>query len=534
MSVSGIMRTVIAAGLSAFLLVGFAQAARQVPEKDLHIFAFGDSITQGFARDGYGNWWGVDTPPRGQRITWWGYGKHLEQMIRDNLHVGGFVFNWGYGGLRSDQALTCGFVWDCIDTVLASGNADTIMIMLGANDLYAGISHTSTHYHLCAMVDKSLAAGVLPVLGTITPNTGIRGYDQIIRHHYNPLISELARDKGIYLADHHAALAGQWDRSYSSGDGLHLNDAGNQKLAATWFNAFPTISNNIYVLIEPAQARAAGARWRRVGTELWRASGTMEGGVAAGSHVVEFNALPGRRKPADQPVSVKPFMASVVRGEYATAGEDLSDEQWIIAFYAAYWNRAPDPTGLDYWGAQVVSGAISIPGVAENFALADEAKATYPYFAHPDTATDGDRADFVLAVYRHLLSRAAPEDDPGVIYWVNALRTGDTTPGAVIGHMVHAAIQNGGVDWLTIWNKIQAAEYFIQGFETCNRTWQESDLELAGRALDSIGDNPATLEAAKARIDGFFEDCDGVAPTRARACRAGRTRCDPAPGRIMP
>ncbi len=497
MSVNAMTRNAAVLCLFLLALSGFARAM----ENEIHVLAFGDSITQGFARDGSGNWWGVGTPPRGQRISWWGYGMHLEQMIRDDLHVEGAVYNWGYGGLRSDQALVCGQDWDCIDVVLASRNADMILIMLGANDLYGGVSHTATSYNLSVMLDKSLAANILPVLGTITPNSRIVGHDDRIRHHYNPLISELARNKSIYLADQYAALVGRWDRWYTSGDGLHLNDSGNRKLAETWFNAFPTVSSNVYVVIEPAEAREAGARWRRVGTSLWRESGTMEGGVPAGLHAVEFNDVPGWRTPFDQVVAVKPYVASIAHGKYTPAGEGISDDQWIIAFYVAYWNRAADPAGLNYWLDEVRRGAIDVPGVAENFALSVEAKDMYPYFSSPETATDVERIAFVLAVYQNLLNRLVTANDEGVVYWAGELRADRTTPGAVIGNIIHAAIQAGGADWLTIWNKVQVAEYFTQRFEAQNRVWQDSDLSLARQALVGVTDDPASVEAGKARVD---------------------------------
>lgn len=224
--------------LACGLIMSFlAASVSPSAANELQALIFGDSITQGFARDARGNWWGIETPPRGQRITWWGYGMHLEQMIRDGLHRECFVYNWGYGGLTSHKALVCGHDWDCIDGVLASRYADMILIMLGANDLYAGISNTATSFNLSVMLDKSLARGVKPVLGAITPNTRVPGYNDRIYRHYNPLIKEVARNKGVLWADHFTVMYAHWDRLYTSGDGLHLGDRGNHKLAETWFAA---------------------------------------------------------------------------------------------------------------------------------------------------------------------------------------------------------------------------------------------------------------------------------------------------------
>lgn len=209
--------------------------------QDRHILIYGDSITQGFARDARGNAWGVLLPPHGQRIDWWGYGMHLERMIRDGLPGDAAVYNWGYGGMRSTQAITCGADWYCIDDVLASRDADMILIMFGANDLFAGISQDATSFNLGVMLDKSLEAGITPLLGNITPNTRVRGVNDIIHQLYNPRIRALAETKGVALADHFSALIARWDAEYSSGDGLHFSDRGNEKLAETWFNALKDI-----------------------------------------------------------------------------------------------------------------------------------------------------------------------------------------------------------------------------------------------------------------------------------------------------
>ncbi len=138
--------------------------------------------------------------------------------------------------------------------------------------------------------------------------------------------------------------------------------------------------------------------------------------------------------------------------------ETFSDEQWITSFYVAYWDRAPDADGHAYWMDTVNRGELTIPKVAENFALSDEAKAMYPYFNSPETATDAERSAFVRAVYRNLLDREVSADDEGVLYWVGVLRSGASTPGLVIGNIIYAAMQGGGTDWETIRSKVIQAE----------------------------------------------------------------------------
>ena len=207
----------------------------------LVILAFGDSITQGFARDADGEEFGILEPPRGERIERWGYEIKLEYMLENTLGPDtSSIYNWGYHGLRSDSALRCDQDWDCIDVVLDSREADMILILLGANDPYDGISASTTKFNLSEMIDKSRDRGVTPVLGTITPNSSgnLLDLDPRTNDDYNPLIRTLAEEKKVPLAEHYEAMDQNWDLLYTSGDGLHLNDEpGNKKLAQNWHKA---------------------------------------------------------------------------------------------------------------------------------------------------------------------------------------------------------------------------------------------------------------------------------------------------------
>ncbi|TVQ95446.1 MAG: DUF4214 domain-containing protein [Desulfovibrionales bacterium] len=194
---------------------------------------------------------------------------------------------------------------------------------------------------------------------------------------------------------------------------------------------------------------------------------------------------------------------------YAVTIPEISPEErlardarlWITSFYVAYWGRAADPAGMDYWLDLVLRGALDIPGVAENFALSDEAREMYPYFNSPGTASDADRIAFVRGVYANLLNRTVAEGDEGVLYWVDVLRSGQTPPGLVIGYIIHAAIQANSTDWLTIWNKIQVAEDFTQHFQALGRPWQPSDTILARQALATVTHDPASVVVARFWVD---------------------------------
>jgi uncharacterized repeat protein (TIGR02543 family) len=64
-------------------------------------------------------------------------------------------------------------------------------------------------------------------------------------------------------------------------------------------------TSSIRVTIEPAEAQAAGAQWRRTGTNAWLNSGATESGVLVGAHVVECRPVSGWHTPEDIDVDVR-------------------------------------------------------------------------------------------------------------------------------------------------------------------------------------------------------------------------------------
>ena len=200
------------------------------------VLAFGDSITQGLQRNASGAEWGVRSPQHGTRLPNtngdMGYSPVLEKLVRNES--GGkniaYVYNWGFRGERTTDGV------NRISSVLASRPADFILIMEGANDLYAGINVETTKFNVGKMADKSLAKGVLPILGGVTPNTN-RSDGYIVWQYYFPLIGKAADERGIPFVDMYNPFAGPRGELWAglnSGDGLHLNSSGYRLMAALW------------------------------------------------------------------------------------------------------------------------------------------------------------------------------------------------------------------------------------------------------------------------------------------------------------
>jgi len=180
--------------------------------------AFGDSITAGwvgYTKDGNGC------------VGCGGYEPTLQTLLKGSGRDA-VVKNWGKGGESTSSGASR------IPKVLSLDNPRYVLLMEGTNDLLF-LSPDTVRRNMAYMVDVSLSRGVVPILGTITPDS--RGGKPIAET--NKELKKLAVEKDIALADHYNALKDNW--SSLTADGLHPNSAGYQKMAQVWFDAMKMV-----------------------------------------------------------------------------------------------------------------------------------------------------------------------------------------------------------------------------------------------------------------------------------------------------
>ncbi|WP_448383914.1 DUF4214 domain-containing protein [Desulfosoma sp.] len=182
-----------------------------------------------------------------------------------------------------------------------------------------------------------------------------------------------------------------------------------------------------------------------------------------------------------------------------TGPYSLDDLGWVTSFYVAYWGRCPDPEGQSYWLNMIRQGVLSAVGVAENFALSEEAKSVYTYFQSPETASEADLVVFVREIYLNLFNREP--DSEGLNYWVGELKYGRTTPGQVIAHIINAATDGTSSDGAIVKNKVAVGEYFADRVRELVLPWSETLRNLAIQALLGVTDDPTTVEQSMQFID---------------------------------
>jgi acyl-CoA thioesterase I len=156
------------------LLLIMATTAASAEAKDVHVLAFGDSLTAGYGL------------PPGQ-----GFAPQLEDMLRRN-GVRAFVTNAGVSGNTAAQGRArLKWTLDGLRT-----RPDLAIVALGANDMLRGLPPRQTRADLDAIVAELKRRGI-PVLiaGMLAaPNLGPR-----YRMEYESIFPELARKHGAAL-----------------------------------------------------------------------------------------------------------------------------------------------------------------------------------------------------------------------------------------------------------------------------------------------------------------------------------------------
>lgn len=125
-----------------------------------------------------------------------------------------------------------------------------------------------------------------------------------------------------------------------------------------------------------------------------------------------------------------------------------TSSELITQIYAGYFNRAPDPEGLNYWVSHF-NGGMSLLEIAQSFSVQPETTALYSYLTG-----GGSPASFLTGIYNNLLGR--PVDAEGSAYW-----TAQLAAGKPVGRMIIDIISGAqGNDAALIANKVAVGQHY--------------------------------------------------------------------------
>lgn len=185
-----------------------------------------------------------------------------------------------------------------------------------------------------------------------------------------------------------------------------------------------------------------------------------------------------------------PEASEVTENVTASAAAASANSQ-ITQIYVGYFNRAPDPSGLNYWVVQLQSG-ISLEAIAESFARQPEAASAYSYLSNP---SGGSGDAFLRAIYDNLFNRAP--DAAGLAYWKSELAAGKPV-GRMLVDIIAAA---QGADKAILDNKVSAGlSYAARIGDGAGEMFSASD---ARRVIADIDASTASVVQAEQKIQNL-------------------------------
>jgi len=180
----------------------------------------------------------------------------------------------------------------------------------------------------------------------------------------------------------------------------------------------------------------------------------------------------------------------------------LTPEQQIAATYAAFFGRAADADGFDFWVGEFVRGlptqgpSVLFANIASSFGISAEAQALYPFLANPFGASDAQVSAFLDSVYNNLFNRSS--DAAGLAYWTgeirNALANGQFVGSVLVNIMSGAQDTDVGKDITTLMGKVAVSIDYVDEQREHDTQWAgAADIAAATSLLDAVTSAPQSI-----------------------------------------
>ncbi len=173
------------------------------------------------------------------------------------------------------------------------------------------------------------------------------------------------------------------------------------------------------------------------------------------------------------------------------------DKNFLVSLYVGYFNRAPDPAGLQFWIDQVEAGR-DTNTIAADFAASPEAKSLYPFLTTPDVSSP---TSFITAVYANLFNRAP--DAAGQAFWEAQLSSGAVSPADAIDAIIKGATTAPDSTILTNKNTV-GLDFATDAGNTPGFVYDTAAAAAAVSAISGVTEDAATVVTAQAATDAFL------------------------------
>lgn len=184
------------------------------------------------------------------------------------------------------------------------------------------------------------------------------------------------------------------------------------------------------------------------------------------------------------------------------------DKNFLVSLYVGYFNRAPDPAGLQFWIDQVEAGR-DTNTIAADFAASPEAKSLYPFLTTPDVSSP---TSFITAVYANLFNRAP--DAAGQAFWEAQLSSGAVSPADAIDAIIKGATTAPDSTILANKNAV-GLDFATDAGNTPGFTFDlnGSSGSAARSAISGVTEDASTVVAAQAATDAYLNGVAGAGET---------------------
>ena len=194
----------------------------------------------------------------------------------------------------------------------------------------------------------------------------------------------------------------------------------------------------------------------------------------------------------------------------AIANLDSAQIDSFVELYIAYFNRAPDAIGLNFWGnffaSELAKGERSsddiLSEIASLFLDQDETRATYPEGTPVQS--------FIEEIYRNVLGREGDED--GVAFWTGVVESGAVARGEAILRILEGVDADPGADATADIIAIRQGDRSYLDQKTDIGTYYAvirglSDVTDASEAMQLfVRGDESTVQTAVARVDQEYNE----------------------------
>lgn len=199
----------------------------------------------------------------------------------------------------------------------------------------------------------------------------------------------------------------------------------------------------------------------------------------------------------DAKVSI--YVTPVTTGDATTLSlPALTPEQQIAATYAAFFGRAADAQGFQFWLGELqrglpTQGPSALTAIAGSFGIGNEAKGLYPFLGKPFAADDAQIGTFVDSAYNNLFGHSP--DAAGLAYWtgqIKATLAAGQFAGSVLVNMIGGT--QAGPDSQTLLGKLAVALEFVAQQQAHLTPWDgAADTAAAAALLRGVTSDPQTV-----------------------------------------